>query len=151
MACITIVRQFRLIDLWPCTCHTKPGRVKEESVSCTWGGRGGLGLLCTQHSTHVRHYLYNEQRKGRGKWKLSYKLAFAQLLQVLVLAITNLAYKILLFRILKHYWDRKIHLFLLKICLRYGNIYLFLRGYTNMQVLTQNNHWSRKYWTCTLA
>ena len=63
------------------------GRVKEESVRWHLGGRGGWGYRV--HSTvHMYSIICTiNSIRGRGKGKLSYKLALAQLLQLLVLAI----------------------------------------------------------------
>ena len=95
MACITIVRQFRLIDLWPCTCHTKPAALKKSPCLALGGGEGGWGYRV--HSTvHMYSIICTiNSIRGRGKGKLSYKLALAQLLQFLVLAITNYWYTFL--------------------------------------------------------
>ena len=104
MACKTIVSQLRLIDLWLCTCHTNRPRKRRVRLALWGGGKGGWGyrvhrtvhmysIICTMNSI-----------RGRGKGKISYKLAIAQLLQFLVLAYTNLASKFLQYKTLKHNW-----------------------------------------------
>ena len=72
------------------------GRVKEESRLLYLGGRGARVTVYTaQYSTHVQYYSYNEQHNGKGERKLIYKISLAQLLQFLVLALTNLGSKFL--------------------------------------------------------